>query len=261
MPCQYSISLRPIWPKSAERTHAAHFVRRPMDPTTDTPFLPDFWQSVRLIVLEFVAVAILGGLLLLDLPVGFGSVLAKLSILWLGWRWTKRTWRETVPIGPIRLAFSAVLPPFPEWASRAIVGSGFLDLVVLVPIVEGALFGGLVLGGYVRTYRPAKAIHLCGFVFAISHVLPWPFQAAFIGGVYISWLTVETRSIVLPVSGHALTNERAWWMMRRPDIGAAYDPRPATLRIPGVILLVPGTWLLRLTLRRAPLRSLTMGVA
>jgi membrane protease YdiL (CAAX protease family) len=256
----------------------------PPEAAADPPFLPDFWQSVRLLVLEFVAATFIGGfLLLLGLPTGALGVLSNLAILWLGWRWTKRTWRETFPVGPIRFAWlppfalamvglvltirlpsmvlSGLLPPFPEWARRALTGSGFLDLVVLVPVVEEALFRGLILGGYVRKYPPAKSILLCGLVFAIAHGLPWQFPAAFIGGVFFSWLMIETRSLVLPVIGHAFMNGWVWWRLGHPDAAAAYDRHAATLWIPGVILLALGAFLLRRTLRRAPLRSLTMGVA
>jgi len=255
-----------------------------MDETQDPPFLPDFWQSVRLLLLEFVAIAIIGGVLfLLGLPGGLGSVLSKFAILWVGWRWTRRTWRETFPVRPIRLAWlppfalalvglvltihlpsvalAEVLPPVPAWAKRAFLGAGFLDLVFLVPVVEEALFRGLILRGYLRTYRPAKAILLCGLVFAISHVLPWQFPVAFIGGVFLSWLMVETGSLVLPVIGHAFVNGVAWWMLGHPATGAAYDRHAATLWIPGVILLSLGTILLRRTLRPAPRPSLTTGVA
>jgi membrane protease YdiL (CAAX protease family) len=146
-----------------------------MDETPDPPFLPDFWQSIRLLVLEFVAIA-------------------------------------------------EVLPPFPEWARRGIIGIGFPDLVILVPIVEEELFRGLILGGYVRKDRPATAILLCGLVFAISYVLPWQFPEAFTGVHFFSWLTVETRSPVLPVVGHAFVNGVAWWMVVHPDTPADQNP-------------------------------------
>jgi membrane protease YdiL (CAAX protease family) len=284
-PCQRTTSERPKCP----RVRATDGILRPPAPEPDgrnprPPFLPDFWQSVRLLLLEFVAIAIIGGILfLLDLPGGPGSVLSKFAILWVGWRWTRRTWRETFPVRPIRLAWlppfalalvglvltihlpsvalAEVLPPFPEWAKRAFLGAGFLDLVVLVPIVEEALFRGLILRGYLRTYRPAKAILLCGLVFAISHVLPLQFPVAFIGGVFLSWLMVETGSLVLPVIGHAFVNGVAWWMLGHPATGAAYDRHAATLWIPGVILLALGTSLLRRALRPAPRPSLTTGVA
>lgn len=258
-----------------------------MERDQNPPFLPDFWQSVRLLLaglLLFGAPAFLAIHLArragLDVPDGWGTPVVYVGTIWLARRWTGRPWSSLLPVQPVR---SAWLPgfvvatmgvvvvghlldasleaflPAPARVEALFESASLLQIVVAAPLLEETLFRGVLLGGYVETYRPVRSVVLCATLFAAWHLLPWQFPIAFVCGVYFSWLAIETGGLVLPVLGHAAVNGAAWLGMRHPSLLAKLAPTSPIPWIFGILLMALGTVLLRRTLRTAPRRSLTMG--
>jgi membrane protease YdiL (CAAX protease family) len=243
-------------------------------PSAERPFLPTFGQSLGLLALGF---------LVFGLPAGFVALLANvagieaglyafqalvlLGTIWLGHRWSERSWAENLPVHPVPVRLlpgfvvalagvivlgqaagtvaASFLPPIPASVGSRFGRIGPFSAVVVAPLLEEALFRGVVLGGYRRAYRPAKAVLLCATVFAAWHLLPWQFPIALVAGTFFSWLALETGSLVLPVVAHAAVNAAGWVAHRRPDLFPRLDPEAATTWILGVILTAAGVWLLR----------------
>ncbi len=82
----------------------------------------------------------------------------------------------------------------------------FLTAVIAAPILEELIFRGIILEGLLRNYNPLKAIVVTNLLFGIAHMNPWQFVGAFLIGIFISWIYMKTRSIILPVLMHLANN-------------------------------------------------------
>jgi membrane protease YdiL (CAAX protease family) len=77
--------------------------------------------------------------------------------------------------------------------------------VVAAPLVEEVLFRGLLLGGLVRTVRPALAIVWSAALFTAMHpVVSWP--PVFVLGVMTAWLRLRANFLPAAVLMHAIYN-------------------------------------------------------
>lgn len=243
-------------------------------PPADRPFLPGLGQSLGLLLLGGFVFGLPAAFLVLllrvaGLDVGIYPVQAivLLGTIWLGHRWSERSWVDTLPVLPVSLRLvpgflvalagviilgqaagevvAALLPPIPASVASRFGRISPFHAVVVAPVLEEGLFRGVVLGGYRRAYRPATAVLLCATVFAAWHVLPWQFPIALVVGTFVSWLALETSSLVLPVAAHAAVNAAGWAAARRPDLFPHLPPTSATTWIAGGILLALGVSLLR----------------
>jgi hypothetical protein len=82
----------------------------------------------------------------------------------------------------------------------------FLTAVIAAPILEEMIFRGIILEGLLKNYNPFKAIIITNLLFGIAHMNPWQFVGAFIIGIFISWIYMKTRSIILPILMHFINN-------------------------------------------------------
>jgi membrane protease YdiL (CAAX protease family) len=84
-------------------------------------------------------------------------------------------------------------------------------LVVLVaPLVEEAIFRGVLLSGLMRRFSPAASIAISSTLFAAIHFDPWrAVPLGFLGAVlaYLAW---QSRSVWPAVLAHALVNGVAY---------------------------------------------------
>ena len=87
--------------------------------------------------------------------------------------------------------------------------SSFLLLVVVAPVTEELLFRGLILRGFLGNYSGRGAIVLSALLFAVMHTNPWQFISAFVAGVLLAWLVIETGSLLPACS-------RTPWPTARP---------------------------------------------
>jgi membrane protease YdiL (CAAX protease family) len=84
---------------------------------------------------------------------------------------------------------------------------GFLSLVVLAPVLEEFTFRGLLLHRWGEKYGIEKAIIFSSLLFGIAH--PDPIGATAFG-MAMSVLYLRTKTLLIPMFCHALTNFAVW---------------------------------------------------
>ncbi|SOD88078.1 CPBP family intramembrane glutamic endopeptidase [Spirosoma fluviale] len=81
-----------------------------------------------------------------------------------------------------------------------------LSAVIAAPILEEILFRGIILDGFLKNYRPTKAIIWSALIFGFIHFIPaQALNAAFIG-IAFGWLYYRTRSLTLCMFLHFVNN-------------------------------------------------------
>ena len=81
-----------------------------------------------------------------------------------------------------------------------------ISAVVAAPILEEILFRGIVLDGFLKNYRPAKAIIWSGVIFGCIHLIPTQAINAMFIGLVFGWLYYRTRSLWLCMFLHFVNN-------------------------------------------------------
>ena len=117
-------------------------------------------------------------------------------------------------LSEINIHFEKVLPPpgwFMELFARLFdsdlgVWGGILRIVIIAPIVEEIIFRGLIMSGFSRIYNPVLAIFFSALLFALFHLNPWQFAAAFSLGLVLGWIRIRTGSVLACIAGHATHN-------------------------------------------------------
>jgi len=93
----------------------------------------------------------------------------------------------------------------PENHSRGLALN--LLLVAATPAVcEEALFRGVVLRGLATRLAPSAAIVLTGVLFGLFHLDIWRLLPSTVLGILLSWVALETRSLVPSMIIHFLNN-------------------------------------------------------
>jgi membrane protease YdiL (CAAX protease family) len=126
---------------------------------------------------------------------------------------------------------------------------------VLAPILEEALFRGILLKGLLRNYRPAVAIGQSALLFGLVHFNPAQSINALLIGLLSGWLYYRTRSLALCIAVHALHNSLSFgtiYLMKsqgRPDAFnlASWQQYWLALTIAGVVLSSIIWWVQRST--------------
>lgn len=135
--------------------------------------------------------------------------------------------------------------------------SSFFLLVVVAPVTEEVLFRGLILRGFLANYSKKRAILLSALLFAVMHTNPWQFISAFVAGVLLAWLLIETGSLLPCLFAHAVANGTAWLAglttVEIPGFTSGMEDavqfQPFWLNAVGVAFAVGGYLLLRRTFR------------
>lgn len=117
-------------------------------------------------------------------------------------------------LNEINIHFEKILPPpawFMELFSRLFdsdlgVWGGILRIVIIAPIVEELIFRGVIMAGFSRIYHPVFAILFSALLFALFHLNPWQFPAAFALGLILGWIRIRTGSVLACITGHAIHN-------------------------------------------------------
>ena len=261
------------------------------------PAFPTFGKALGLVVLVLVLQVTLGlSFTFLDssgtlsqhpLTLGLGNVLAFGIVILAATRRSGVGFRDPYPLPGVSarvLALTAVLilgtvvllsevdnltrSVFPPPAALAEAFEGLLDtrarpissfflLVVVAPVTEELLFRGLILRGFLRNYSKRSAILLSALLFAVMHTNPWQFISAFVAGVLLAWLLIETGSLLPCLFAHAVANGTAWLAGLTPveipgftsGMGDAVQFQPFWLNAVGVAFAVGGYLLLRRTFR------------
>lgn len=84
--------------------------------------------------------------------------------------------------------------------------SALFQGTVVAPYVEELFYRGIVLSGLLANYTRTSAIIWSSILFTASHLNPWQFPAALLGGGVLAWWVIRTGSLWPAVVGHALNN-------------------------------------------------------
>lgn len=83
-------------------------------------------------------------------------------------------------------------------------------VVILAPAGEELIFRGLFLRGFLLNYNPTRALVLSSVLFVLIHLNPYQFVGASAIGVFLSFLSIRSASVVPCIYGHMLFNGCAY---------------------------------------------------
>ncbi len=84
---------------------------------------------------------------------------------------------------------------------------GYISLaIIFAPVTEEFLFRGVIVRGFADNYSFKKTILVSALLFGLVYLNPWQFLGAFMGGIILAWMFIETKSIVPCIYAHALHN-------------------------------------------------------
>jgi len=147
--------------------------------------------------------------------------------------------------------------PMPEWI-RDFLSSLMKDQSLIISLFyiglaaafsEELFFRGLILDGFAINYSKKKAIIISSLLFGLIHLNPWQFVGAFIIGLVLAYICIETKSILLCIYMHFLNNAGATLMVRYNDvitikgyntIEAHAEFQPLWFTLSGLFLLIIG---------------------
>ena len=133
---------------------------------------------------------------------------------------------------------------------------------VIAPLTEELLFRGVILEGLRQNYRLLTAVFMSSVLFALAHIIPWLIVNAFFIGLILSWIKIETGSLVPCLYAHALYNGMPWIVentmkVQIPGFNLEQDTtvvqfQPVWFDLLGVALLfIGGILLWQMTIRTA----------
>ena len=193
---------------------------------------------------------------------------------------TDRTWASWSEIMPLRaISWQLLLPlvlsilglfiialelgkgvlyviPMPEMLQnvfRELVGkeasylAALYAAVIQAPIIEEALFRGIIVGGLLACRSKYQAAIWSAILFAIYHMNPWQFPVALILGLVFAWWIIQTGSLLPCLLGHALNNFLAITLSRSEIPGFAANPEaliflPWWVDVCAILLAAIGLW-------------------
>ena len=228
----------PFAPEAAPETPAA--VRRP---APAYPTLGESWSIVGWYLLVTLVVGVPLYLVFekaFALPSGvvMGLLAAGPNLVLLGllrWRTGKR-WLPLQLKGQARPGLYAVLPllvlatavvlsllgflHLPNWMDSIFQKmmkspvSALVTVAIAAPVLEEALFRGVILQGLLRNCRPWVAIGQSALLFGLIHFNPAQSVFAFLVGLLLGWLYYRTRSLGVCMAVHALNNSLTFLIVR-----------------------------------------------
>ncbi len=200
------------------------------------PSLPQAW----VIFAVFLAASIATGLVLAvvnelagvrNLSIGnfFGYNISMLFIIWFAWKNSiKHTDRvfQFRPVKPVLYPLVVILTlsfvifldpltnlmPMPEFIEKLMDMLSTRDIWTFTmvgltgPVLEEALFRGIILDGFLKRYKPGKAIFWSAFLFGLFHLNPWQFIPGFLIGLLLGYIYLKTRSLLPVILVHIVNN-------------------------------------------------------
>jgi len=101
--------------------------------------------------------------------------------------------------------------------NESIIGS-FFFLGLVAPFTEEFLFRGVILNGFIKNYSIKKAVLVSSILFAVIHLNPWQFISAFIAGIYLGWLYINTKNLTTCLLAHGVFNSIPLIILHMTDI-------------------------------------------
>jgi len=78
--------------------------------------------------------------------------------------------------------------------------------VFLIPVAEEALFRGVILHGFLKRYSTKQAIIASALLFGVAPLNPWSLVLVVLGGIFLAWLLVYTKSLFACILAHMTMN-------------------------------------------------------
>jgi hypothetical protein len=211
---------------------------------TEAKPYPTFWKAVALIILGAVLQLIAGlffsflKLRYLLVEIIFVSTIAWLPVILIGFRFMKAEFKDVFRFSfTFFRVFSVIIMTFGfnillsqlttaiDMYTALDVSEGFeetyttifqeiksMPLLGLVAIVvvpaffEEMVFRGILLYGFAKNYKYWIAIILSSFLFAILHFEWLQSISAFFAGIYLGWVYLKSRSLLMPMVAHGMNN-------------------------------------------------------
>lgn len=109
---------------------------------------------------------------------------------------------------------NSIMPPMPDWLETALKSmttgpfwANFIAVSIFAPFFEEWLCRGMILRGLlVKGMKPAGAIVLSAFLFALIHANPWQAIPAFAIGLLLGYVYYRTGSLKLTMLMHFTNN-------------------------------------------------------
>ena len=195
----------------------------------------------------FLAVSTAGGLILgkiIDLAgiqsMSVGNFIAYnaslLFVIWFAWRYRRSDDDNRLYFKPVSvilypllilftISFAVFLDPLtnlipmPEKIEKifALLAKKdvwtFLMVGITGPILEETLFRGIILDGFLKRYKPGKAIFWSAFLFGLFHLNPWQFIPGFTIGLILGYIYYKTRSLIPVILLHIVNNSFSYFIM------------------------------------------------
>jgi len=117
-------------------------------------------------------------------------------------------------LGEINQKIIEILPP-PIWFNELFAMAfenkfGFwgtiVKVAIIAPFVEESIFRGIIMHGFMRNYPAFIAIFVSALFFALFHLNPWQFSAAFLLGLLLGTIMVITKNIFACMAVHSINN-------------------------------------------------------
>jgi len=116
--------------------------------------------------------------------------------------------------------------PMPEFLldmfETVMVKQMFAVSIILVGIIpafaEEMFFRGVILNGFTRNYSNTTSILISALFFGLIHLNPWQAISAFIIGVILAWLYINTKSIILCIYIHLFNNTASVITLKFRDV-------------------------------------------
>lgn len=86
---------------------------------------------------------------------------------------------------------------------------GVVATIVIAAITEECFFRGMILSGLNKNHGFWMSIVLSSSMFAFVHIIPWQIIPAFIAGIFLGWIYLKFKSIILCIIIHAFNNALA----------------------------------------------------
>lgn len=81
-----------------------------------------------------------------------------------------------------------------------------ISMIIIRPIYEEIIIRGIILRGFLNSYKPINAIILSSLIFGVSHLSIPMFINSFIGGLVLGILYYKTNSLFLCIIAHMTYN-------------------------------------------------------
>lgn len=107
--------------------------------------------------------------------------------------------------------------------------------IAVAPVLEEALFRGVILHGLTRRHGPQSASFWTAVFFSLFHMYnPWQVIPTFFLGLVLAWLVLTTRSLLAAIGVHTLFNAASLTLVRIPFERAAPEGQP----LPFIVAIV-----------------------